>query len=220
MKNWYNTLSEFIANDPIVIVFALGILLVSLIIYVIAFHPKLNALGKALDELIRQLKQAQGNWPTLSEAGNTTAEKNDLLHAPWRDTKARVMMLPHGKTYIPVMFGPVNDLWTPNRLLRKRMNVAVFEAMPNLLVGVGLLFTFIFLSLALSEATVALTGASQDQTQIMQATRDLLSTAGAKFTTSLAGLLASIIWTVYSKNRMATLARAGDEIAELIQSAL
>jgi len=100
------------------------------------------------------------------------------------------------------------------------MNVAVFEAMPNLLVGIGLLFTFFFLSLALSQATIALTGEAQGQAQIMKATQDLLSTAGAKFTTSLAGLLASIIWTVFAKNRMATLSRAGDEIAELVHKAV
>ena len=99
------------------------------------------------------------------------------------------------------------------------MNVAMFEAMPNLLVGIGLLFTFLFLSLALSEATVALTGNLQDAESIKKATRDLLSTAGAKFITSLAGLLASIVWTIVAKTRMTSLARTGEEIAELVNKA-
>ncbi len=220
MEKWYLSLSKFVANDPLVIFVALGILFFALLVYRIWFHSTLTALGKALAEMIVQLQKAEGGWGALSEAGRATSARHELLRSPWRETEARVMMLPHGTSHVPVMFGPANDVWLPNRLLRAKMNVAVFEAMPNLLVGIGLLFTFFFLSLALSQATIALTGEAQGQAQIMKATQDLLSTAGAKFTTSLAGLLASIIWTVFAKNRMATLSRAGDEIAELVHKAV
>lgn len=220
MEKWYLALSKFVANDPFVIFVALGILFFALLAYRIWFHPTLTALGKALAEMIVQLQKAEGGWAALSEAGRATSARHDVLRSPWRETEARVMILPHGSSHVPVMFGPANDVWMPNRLLRANMNVAVFEAMPNLLVGIGLLFTFFFLSLALSQATIALTGEAQGQAQIMKATQDLLSTAGAKFTTSLAGLLASIIWAVFAKNRMATLSRAGDEIAELVQKAV
>jgi hypothetical protein len=220
MEKWYLSLSKFVANDPLVIFVALGILFFALLVYRIWFHSTLTALGKALAEMTVQLQKAEGGWGALSEAGRATSARHELLRSPWRETEARVMMLPHGTSHVPVMFGPANDVWLPNRLLRAKMNVAVFEAMPNLLVGIGLLFTFFFLSLALSQATIALTGEAQGQAQIMKATQDLLSTAGAKFTTSLAGLLASIIWTVFAKNRMATLSRAGDEIAELVHKAV
>jgi low affinity Fe/Cu permease len=220
MEKWFQSLSKFVANDPLVIIVALSILIFALLVYRLWFHSKLSALGKALDELIVQLQKAEGGWAALSEVGRATSTRHEVLRSPWRETEARVMMLPHGSSHIPVMFGPANDLWMPNRLLRAKMNVAVFEAMPNLLVGLGLLFTFFFLSLALSQATIALTGEAQGQAQIMKATQDLLSTAGAKFTTSLAGLLASIIWTVFAKNRMATLSRAGDTIAELVHKAV
>jgi len=220
MDKWYLSLSKFVANDPFVIIVALGILVFALLVYRIWFHSKLTALGKALSELVVHLHKVEGGWSALSEEGRATSARHEVLRAPWRETEARVMMLPHGSSHVPVMFGPANDVWMPNRLLRAKMNVAVFEAMPNLLVGIGLLFTFFFLSLALSQATIALTGEAQGQAQIMKATQDLLSTAGAKFTTSLAGLLASIIWTVFAKNRMATLSRAGDEIAELVHKAV
>ena len=220
MEKWYLSLSKFVANDPFVIVVALGILVFALLVYRIGFHSKLKSLGRALTELVRQLQKADSGWPAMAEAGRATTSRHEELRAPWRETEARVMMLPHGSTHIPVMFGSANDLWMPSRLLRAKMNVAVFEAMPNLLVGIGLLFTFFFLSLALSQATIALTGEVQGQAQIMKATQDLLSTAGAKFTTSLAGLLASIIWTVFAKSRMATLSRMGDEVTELIQKAV
>ena len=159
--------------------------------------------------MIVQLQMVEGGLAALSEIGRATSTRHEVLRAPWRETEARAMMLPHGSSHVPVMIGLANDAWMPNRLLRAKMNVAAFEAMPSLLVGIGLLFTFFFLSLARSQATIALTGEAQGQAQIMKATQDLLGTAGAKFTTSLAGLLASIIWTVFAKNRMATLSRAG-----------
>jgi len=219
MEKWISTIGKFVANDPFVIIVALGILVFAVAVYRIWFHFKLENLRISLAEMILHLNRAEGGWTALAEAGRSVSARHEVLRTPWRETEGRVMMLPHGKSHVPVMFGPANDLWEPNRLLRATMNVAVFEAMPNLLVGIGLLFTFFFLSLALSQATIALTGDAQGAAEITKATRDLLSTAGAKFTTSLAGLLASIVWTVLSKNRMAALARAGDEISELVNKA-
>lgn len=216
----YLSLKTFVENDKLVIGIAFAILAFAILVYRIWFHPKLKALGNALAELISQLQKIDGGWSALSEAGRAASARHEVLRAPWRETEARVLMLPHGASHVPVMFGPSNDVWMPSRLLRAKMNVAVFEAMPNLLVGIGLLFTFFFLSLALSKATIALTGDVQGQAEIIKATKDLLSTAGAKFTTSLAGLLASIIWTVFAKNKMATLSRAGDQIAELVHKAV
>jgi alkylation response protein AidB-like acyl-CoA dehydrogenase len=45
------------------------------------------------------------------------------------------------------------DIWTARGVLTGRMNLSLFETMPNILIGAGLMFTFIFLSLALTEAT-------------------------------------------------------------------
>lgn len=220
MSAWTEVVRAIVEKNQFVLGVALFILIAAYMVYRIWFHPKLNELHDGLTELVGELTKAEVGWNGVNDIGMAVAERHAILRAPWKETEARVMHLPHGNERISVMFGPVNDLWNPGRLLRTTMNLAIFEAMPNLLVGVGLLFTFFFLSLALSQATVALTGQIQDQGQIMKATQDLLSTAGAKFTTSLAGLLASIIWTVVAKNRMATLARAGDEVAELVNKSV
>lgn len=216
MSAWIEVIRAIVEKNQFVLGVALFILIAAYMVYRIWFYPKLKKLHYGLSELIGALKKAEAGWSGVNEAGRVVVEKHEILRASWKETETRVMHLPHGNERVAVMFGPVNDLWSPGRLLRTTMNLAIFEAMPNLLVGVGLLFTFFFLSLALSQATVALTGQIQDQAQIMKATQDLLSTAGAKFTTSLAGLLASIIWTVVAKNKMATLARAGDKVTELI----
>lgn len=208
---------KFVANDPIVIVFALGILIGAVWVYLARFRPSIVKLRAALIELTSSLQEAEPNWGALKNAGRDCCSKHPILYGPWKETEMRVMQLPHGNTHVPVMFGPIRDVWEPNKMLRPSMNVALFEAMPNLLVGIGLLLTFFFLSLALSQATIALTSNAQDSAEITRATGNLLSTAGAKFTTSLFGLLASIVWTVLSKRVMANLARSCDVVSESIE---
>lgn len=127
------------------------------------------------------------------------------------ETEARVLSLPHGQRTISVRSGSPRDPWSMNRLLARQINVPLADAVPNLLVGIGLLLTFFFLTLALTAATYALVTQSGPQTDLLKATRDLLSAAGAKFSTSLAGLLASIVWAVLARRRMARLYRAAGE---------
>lgn len=115
------------------------------------------------------------------------------------------------------MFGAPRDVWSANRLLSRSINLPLAEAIPNLLVGLGLLFTFLFLTLALTQATAALLPQSgQAPTDITGATRGLLSAAGAKFLTSLAGLLASLVWAVAARRRMAQLNAAAEEVLDRI----
>jgi hypothetical protein len=211
---------RFVANDPIVIEFAIGILVMAIWVYLAKFRSPLVKLKAALLALAADLRKTEPNWSALKTSGRECCAKHEILRGPWNETELRVMQLPHGNSHVPVMFGPVHDVWEPNKMLRPTMNVALFEAMPNLLVGIGLLLTFFFLSLALSQATVALTSNAQDSAKITEATGNLLSTAGAKFTTSLFGLLASIVWTVFSKKVMANLARSCNSISEIIQRAV
>jgi len=67
MDKWYLSLSKFVANDPFVIIVALGILVFALLVYRIWFHSKLTALGKALSELVVHLHKVEGGWSALSE---------------------------------------------------------------------------------------------------------------------------------------------------------
>jgi len=66
-------------------------------------------------------------------------------------------------------------------------------AMPGMLVGAGLLFTFFGLAVALSAAGGVVAGG--DPVQSRQGLHQLLDAASFKFITSLAGLLLSIAYT-------------------------
>lgn len=74
-------------------------------------------------------------------------------------------------------------------------------ALPGLLVGAGLLFTFLGLAAALSAAGgVVAEGVSQIERNA--ALRDLLGAASVKFVTSLAGLFLSIAYALFRKGQL------------------
>ncbi len=82
------------------------------------------------------------------------------------------------------------DIWTARGVLTGRMNLSLFETMPNILIGAGLMFTFIFLSLALTDAGRAMA----DNTARDAAMKSLIANAGGKFITSIVGLFCSPSW--------------------------
>lgn len=119
-------------------------------------------------------------------------QKRIWLRRPW-DSFAETLVhqdsreeAPIWNTIRPVSYFNVNELTHQGRRLRW------LGACPNYFVGVGLLLTFVGLVAALSFATEAIQG-SGDIAVMQEGLRDLLSAAGAKFWTSVAGVLSSIV---------------------------
>jgi hypothetical protein len=81
-------------------------------------------------------------------------------------------------------------------------------AMPGMLVGAGLLFTFLGLAVALSAAGGVVAGG--DPVQSRQGLHQLLDAASFKFITSLAGLLLSITYTGFRDHRIRLVEQALD----------
>jgi len=75
------------------------------------------------------------------------------------------------------------------------MNLSLFETMPNILIGAGLMFTFIFLALALTDAGRAMDVKSERDA----AMKSLIANAGGKFITSIIGLFCSLSWNWRAK---------------------
>ncbi len=88
-----------------------------------------------------------------------------------------------------------SEIWTARGVVSGRINLSLFETMPNLLIGAGLMFTFIFLALALNDAGMAMGGNDQRD----KALQDLIANAGGKFITSIAGLFCSLAWNMKAK---------------------
>lgn len=209
-KGFWSSVQQFFlvtwAEDPHILYIAASILLVSALLGGRWFYQPLRKLKQDLRKIAADLKKvatlesSQVHQWAAAEPGSFPG-----LREAWRETVARIVWLPAAQGARPVFAGSPRDLWTPPRLLAGRLNLGLAEAMPNLLVGVGLLFTFLFLTLALAGATKALADQGGGQHQLLDATRELLHTAGGKFVTSLAGLFASVAWTVFARWQMARL---------------
>lgn len=209
-----STLTAVKVTDDQILTIAVAIVLIAGALGLYWYLTALRPLKRALVQIARKLKSVNA---LESRVAHRLSDENNSalpgLSEVWRETVARIVWLPGSQGQQDSFFlGSPRDLWAPSRLLAGRLNLGLAEAIPNLLVGVGLLFTFLFLTFALSGATSALTATGKDQTQLIDATRELLRTAGGKFITSLAGLAASVLWTFVAKTLMANLERACDSV--------
>lgn len=205
---------NFLSENGIVSFVAGTILAVALLAYLFWFAPAIQSVHDGLKAAALALRQVDQDWPVLKERVRPVLKKYPHLESTWNETESRVVSLPLTNKTFYVMFGSPRDLWNPAALLSRRFNNPLAESVPNILVGIGLFFTFVFLSLALIDATAALKPGVSSAKESEAAIQSLLNVAGGKFLTSLAGLLASILWTFSSKLTAKKLTRACDEFLD------
>lgn len=210
--DWF--LTHVSTVQPAVLVIFLGILGVGALAYLFWARPNVVQAQRALDGLSDLLEKSRDEKVLGSEVAVHIESKPWMLDA-WKATERRVLWVGHNEERRGVLLGSVSDLWRPDRLLHKVFNFSLFEAVPNIAVGVGLFFTFLFLTFALTDATVALTGSGSANPVV--ATKDLLSSAGGKFLSSLAGLFVSLLWTLASKQALANLNRSSARVVHAIE---
>lgn len=203
------------ALEPKVMIICAGILLAGLLAYFGWARPKLS---RAWRELEKFATLVEAGDPAGGEAAalNAAAQAAPWLRQAWKLTRNRLLLVGQGDKQRRVLLGSVNDVWQPERVLHKHFNLSLFEAVPNIAVGVGLFFTFLFLTLALTDATMALS--TTEAANPVGATKDLLSSAGGKFVSSLAGLAVSLAWTVGGKRAWARIHRASDRVVVAIEA--
>lgn len=173
------------------------------------WNPKIRAVTKALSDLRIQLElQKDKNAPDLNRLALTI--QDDTVKALFEETKNSLFDMPSDLGSEKFSLKSYQEIWQAKALLAKRVNLSIFEAMPNILIGVGLLFTFGFLAFALTEASYAVGSTNSDEALI--AIKALLVSAGGKFITSIIGLLCSLVWNIASKR---TLEALDDEIEAL-----
>jgi hypothetical protein len=85
----------------------------------------------------------------------------------------------------------------------------------NLFVAIGLIFTFLGVVAALSEATSVL-GASSSMAGMQVALSGLLTITATKFWTSIAGIMASVILRVFERRWASRIDEAVEDLCEII----
>lgn len=214
-------LIELLASDPRAAHgIAIAILVLSLLLWLFWITPATWRLKRQLRDVVAGLKEANGDWPqAVARLDQTTSSLNTVTGA-WDETRRRAITIPTDKDSAYRILGSPSDVWSPSRLLNRVINLPLAEAIPNLLVGIGLLFTFLFLTFAIMAAAqvINVPGATAaGNTDFIQAASKLLNAAGAKFSTSLAGLFASLVWSIALRRKMNALGRQCDEVLDLLE---
>jgi hypothetical protein len=119
---------------------------------------------------------------------------NAVLGSRWRAWQPTLLRQPDGL----IRATERSEDWFDLGLLRAPpvgLDPGYHAALPGLLVGAGLLFTFFGLAIALHSAS-GIVAANVTQVQRNDALHELLSAASFKFWTSVAGLLLSILYAL------------------------
>lgn len=211
-------LLAFFSSSYEVSLIAIAIWVITLIAYLAWYKPAIDSVATGVNRITAELSLGVAKWAKARDRVQIALQPYPHLIPSWWETERRVFDISVTGRNTAVMFGAPRDVWNPSVLLARRFNLGLAEAVPNILVGVGLFFTFFFLSWALISTTATLTdgGASAKTTQ--DAISHLLQVAGGKFLTSLAGLSASIVWTYFSKRDLNTLGTACDQFIETLSA--
>ena len=196
-----NSIAPYIAS-PITI----GLVVFGLITWAVASGYRLHvATRKLLAEIVRargQVEETDGasTFKGKYEAVAESLGDNPVLGPRWREYQHSLWISDSGMIRATTR----SDDWFNLDLLRSPVigiDPGYHAALPGLLVGAGLLFTFIGLAVALGSAG-GIVADNVTQAQRNSALHDLLGAASLKFWTSVAGLLMSICYALYRKYRL------------------
>jgi ABC-type transporter Mla subunit MlaD len=182
------------------LVIAAAIFLFSLLCFNL-WSARLRRLRRALVGLNKQIKQSHASARDTLQYGQNT-QNDAAIKFLLRESEAALLELPSSPNNFETQsysFRPHAETWELRQVVAGRINLSLFEGMPNLLIGFGLMCTFIFLAIALQQAGLALNAMDASARQQDQALQSLIATAGGKFITSIAGLFCSLLWNWRAK---------------------
>ena len=136
-----------------------------------------------------------------------------LLGLAWRELEQSLMLTSQGQA----LSRSPQELFSPELLYQKDVDLRRFEAYPNILVGAGLATTFVLLALTIWVGVATLNAAD---TQSIKAIVPLLEASAFKFLTSIFGIGCSI-WFIGTRNQEVLRAETAlTELADTIAAAL
>ena len=179
---------------------------------------RIRHVGAAIQQLQHSLTSNTRNSRSALQQAQADTRDPELKFL-LRETEAGLIDLPDTQGGLQsYSFRSHADTWDVRSVLGARLNLALFETMPNLLIGFGLMCTFIFLAVALQQAGLALNALDVSARQQDQALQSLIATAGGKFITSIAGLLCSLLWNWRAKVALENLQANIDALCHALRS--
>lgn len=176
----------------------------------------------ATRQISRQLKQLQLIFKNLSSQEfaqqysqlNEQLSQHSLLSSSWSAFKQTLIIT---EQHIYYTIRPA-QYFNENTLVASQINLRLYQAIPNILVGLGIWLTFIGLVAALWFASKGV--AAPDIAQAQLSLQDLLHAATFKFVTSIAGLFASLLFSWAEKAKLYQLHQQLNAFCQNIESCL
>lgn len=184
-----------------------GVLVLGALAIWIHFRWRLEQVLSGLDDALAIVEDPpappafRDRFPSIDAA----LANNAIIGEAWRGFAQTLVPVPGQDMVLGATRRPADDL-NETILAGAGVNLRFFMAVPNYLVGLGLLFTFLGLVAALYFASAGVTAATIQDAQ--GALRDLLSAATFKFVTSIAGLGASIVYSWREKDHLYRVSRS------------
>ena len=177
----------------------------------------LGGLYRQSARLIRALRRARSVIGSAADAQAFAADFERLsqqlgaeppLAGPWLAYRDTLIVPDEGSRRIVRATVPPDTLFNLGLLRAIGIKPRYHAAMPGMLVGAGLLFTFLGLAVALAVAGGVVTGGTPSESR--HELHNLLDTASFKFITSLFGLFLSILYTLVRNTRLRRVEQAID----------
>ena len=179
---------------------SLGIVIAALLIW-LQFRWRMNRLAGALDQISTTIASTEGGSAFKQRYPAVFGElaANPVLGDLWRAYASTLVQnkdqdQPIGYTRRP------REAFNEQVILTAGVDLRFYGAVPSLLVGIGLLFSFVGLVSALYFAAEGVASDSVKDAQL--ALSNLLAVATFKFMTSIAGLAASILFNWAEKGQI------------------
>ena len=109
------------------------------------------------------------------------------------------------------------DYFTADAISKQRGSMNAIDFWPNTFVGIGLLVTFLGLTVAVSDTATAIKSASKNTKEVLDALEGLLAVASIKFSTSVSGILCSILMTWAIRNMQSNVRQELNGLHDLIE---
>lgn len=169
--------------------------------YWLDFKRRIRPLLRDLRSGVKVIEQAAGPEEFASAFHDVDEEilKIALLRDSWREFKATLLFPePDDGASVVSVVQPPDYYFHRDALLGRKLNLRLYNAIPNLLTGAGILGTFVGLVAGIYLASGGL--ASEDIAEAKQAMQTLLNGASLAFITSIVGLVSSIAFSIREKH--------------------
>lgn len=184
----------------------------------VIFTKRINELQEAIRPDTKALRGIpKQDFLAHYEEMNQRISDNQTLAHRWKQFSQSLILPEEENEPIRATQRP-EDFFDETGLVSSRLNLRFYQAVPNILVGVGLLFTFIGLIAALYFASEGVT--AEDIAETQDALGKLLHAATFKFVTSVAGLFSSLVFSWWEKNCLHNFQVTLDDFCQLLEERL